>query len=682
MKLYRLVVIFLCSSFLCACGNDATNDDLGNENNPQNQDSDKSCNYTQAKCNADGTARLTCVNGKENSQTCQCKNGVCETPSDPKPTDNDCNYTQAKCNADGTARLTCVNGKENSQTCQCKDGVCETTNSKSIGWCRIMNGSTNIDVTLGNSSESIYAQAFVEGCTNYQNHCATLRAQVGFGQSTQNLASDFIWSDATINPLYDGNGGTDHDEFMGNVTPNYSGTYSILYRMSLDNGQTWTYCDTSDNTDFNASDAITMNVSNPSESPKSIDHCQVNYPSSTIVTVNKESELIFGRVKVAGCTGTESGCNGVIAQLGYGDKNKALNELNYVPAVFNSLANHDGEYDEFMTSLTLNYSGDFAYVYRFSTDNGASWTYCDTEGIATDLNHAGQLKVEEPQNNYGTQWCRFQYVDDNPIEFCSDKKNYYARVRVDGCTGNGGQCDSMIVQIGHAPESETDLNKFTYEQASLNSGYIDDNLSEYIGITRKMHPVGIHNVVFRVSTDNGNNWTYCDNDDDDGFHLEHAAKVEVVWKNFSSYTYRYDAHTDWIDVDTSNRGTDGNYDTYFIVSANKPFHTSVEYLITGVSETYLQCLEPYICYHQFGPYTYHLDDYICSTPEFVSHETRDVQVDGNGSAYVTQHVLKYKSTLTLPSNWYTVSYAFRFNSTEMWYNQELYFHFINPGDYY
>jgi hypothetical protein len=56
-----------------------------------------------------------------------------------------------------------------------------------------------------------------------------------------------------------------------------------------------------------------------------------------------------------------------------------------------------------MASFTAPGAGDYRYAYRFSFDNGASWTYCDSAqgdfgagsnpGLTFDLENLGVLNV-------------------------------------------------------------------------------------------------------------------------------------------------------------------------------------------------------------------------------------------------------------------------------------------------
>ena len=136
-----------------------------------------------------------------------------------------------------------------------------------IEWCRIVNGNTNISSNVNAESEAVYAQFFVSNdCTKDRAQCPNLRAQIGYGPfnlfSTDELNNNFAWKDAVFNSMYDGSGGKDHNEYMGTVSTSSEGIYAVLFRGSVDGGNTWTYCDTSDNNSFSANDAVSWSVGN------------------------------------------------------------------------------------------------------------------------------------------------------------------------------------------------------------------------------------------------------------------------------------------------------------------------------------------------------------------------------------------------------------------------------------
>ena len=129
------------------------------------------------------------------------------------------------------------------------------------------------------------------------------------------------------------------------------------------------------------------------------DFCQTIFPSVIDVGTATEAENvdIFGQIFVSGLTDANSTpAAGISAELGLGP-------LNSDPRVdggwtWGSSANPNpsfdftGNNDEYIGNLPTPQAGDFAFAYRFSLDNGASWTLADFDGDLAQLN-LGSLTV-------------------------------------------------------------------------------------------------------------------------------------------------------------------------------------------------------------------------------------------------------------------------------------------------
>ena len=399
-----------------------------------------------------------------------------------------------------------------------------------VNWCRIMNGNTNIIVEADVESEMIYAQGYVPDCTDYQNHCASLKAQVGYGSpalsTAEAVAEGYTWKDAVINTGYDGSKGQKHDEFMASVKASEAGTYSIVYRMSVDNGEHWTYCDTSDDVIFSVSDAMTLNVVekgsidvDPPAPEKKIDFCRVQSPDALKVKVNQESVAVYGQVYVPGCTGGSEACEGLKAQVVYGDPSQAVETFTPVDATYNSLANA-GNNDEFFAKLTPEAAGDYAVAYRFSLD-GENWTYCDYDNESGfSMDKAISMNVYE---NDKIVWCR-TILDQGEI-YKGASLNAYGQVWVENCSEGDKQCASVAAQVGYG-EAGKAVETFSFADATYNTAVTTGNNDEYMA---ELSPeaLGNYRVAYRFSVDNKATWTYCDADDASEFTADNMASVKV-----------------------------------------------------------------------------------------------------------------------------------------------------------
>jgi glycosidase len=99
----------------------------------------------------------------------------------------------------------------------------------------------------------------------------------------------------------------------------------------------------------------------------------------TISTVNR-TDTVYGQVYIDGVTSQPGATPGLSAQAGYGPDgtNPATNpNWIWVDAEFQGEA---GNNDEFKASFLPETTGNFDYVYRYSTNGGAAWLYADLNG--------------------------------------------------------------------------------------------------------------------------------------------------------------------------------------------------------------------------------------------------------------------------------------------------------------
>ena len=80
---------------------------------------------------------------------------------------------------------------------------------------------------------------------------ASVRAQLGYGPAAANpeYQAGWTWTNATYNASCGGCGS--NDEYQATFNLPAAGTYDYVYRFSLDQGVSWTYCD-NDQGDFGA----------------------------------------------------------------------------------------------------------------------------------------------------------------------------------------------------------------------------------------------------------------------------------------------------------------------------------------------------------------------------------------------------------------------------------------------
>ncbi len=416
---------------------------------------------------------------------------------------------------------------------------------KSIEWCRIVNETTAITSNINENTEMIYAQAYVPGCTGEPNHCATLHAQIGYGteycsdERCVGSGYNYNWETVSLNPKYQGtNGGENYDEFMGAVKHANAGSYYIVYRMTLDDGENWTYCDTLNDMGFNAQDGIHWTVraqdtgseNKPVEkNNKSIGWCRLQAPNAITVAPGETTPDIYGRVYVEGCTGTASdktNCPELKAQVGYGTATADLSEYHYEPAVLNKQFSEPGcdKNDEYSGKLKPLEAGDFQLVYRFSLDDGKTWEYCDYDDA---IGFKGEDMVSmhvAAKPSLAADWCRMFPYD--PVDMPpGGMADYYGQVHVPGCTEGEGACPALKTWFGYG-SPEDDLSQFQFTEAGYNTEI--GNNDEFKSTIKVPDQSGNYEVVFAFSLNDGPK-QYCDTAEKEKyeFNRENAGKLSV-----------------------------------------------------------------------------------------------------------------------------------------------------------
>jgi hypothetical protein len=98
---------------------------------------------------------------------------------------------------------------------------------------------TSLSLTTATLSPQVFGRIFEAGITEAAGPNAQVRAQLGFGLPTQNPQyGAWTWSTASFNVQV----GND-DEYQATFTAPAPGSYRYAYRVSLDQGVSWTVCD-------------------------------------------------------------------------------------------------------------------------------------------------------------------------------------------------------------------------------------------------------------------------------------------------------------------------------------------------------------------------------------------------------------------------------------------------------
>lgn len=117
------------------------------------------------------------------------------------------------------------------------------TNNGELHYCVVQFPTSLGPVSTGSALPTVYGQVYKPGITDSAGNQASIVAQLGIGPRLANpetVPGSFTWTAATFN-----NQQANNYEYQasGVTAPGSAGQYSYVYRMSLDSGATWTYCD-------------------------------------------------------------------------------------------------------------------------------------------------------------------------------------------------------------------------------------------------------------------------------------------------------------------------------------------------------------------------------------------------------------------------------------------------------
>jgi hypothetical protein len=397
-------------------------------------------------------------------------------------------------------------------------------NTVTIGWCGLQ-GPGSAQAAPGAASPSIYGRVWAAGCTDGAAQCQAIKAQLGYGPSSGDPVANpggFTWVDAAYNAAHTGD---DNDEYQATITTSTPGTYAYVYRFSSDGGTTWVTCDLNGSSDgFQRDQMGQLTVGS-----KPIGWCQVWYPATTATVPGVATEPIYGQVYVAGCTEGDAQCSPLKAQLGFGpttvDPSAAPGGFTWVDATYNAAHTADSN-DEYSAAATPTTAGAFAYAYRFSTDNGATWTTCDTNG--GDGFQAAQMG-QGTAATHALDWCRIQYPATVTVAHGTSTGLIFGRVHAPGCTDGAAWCGGLRAELGWGPQSvdpSTNPSGYSWVAATYNPAHTDDNNDEYQAAFTPP-AAGTFGYVYRFSGDNGATWLYCDTRDDTTFATADAGVLTV-----------------------------------------------------------------------------------------------------------------------------------------------------------
>ena len=199
--------------------------------------------------------------------------------------------------------------------------------------------------------------------------------------------------------------------------------------------------------------------------------------------------------------------------------------------------------DEYGHDTTETPIGTWAWCFRFSTDNGASWTYADgfplgsfdgygvadagvvtvapiveicDDGIDNDADTLLDCDDDECDGDAacvlpGADYATIQWPGGPTTVYLTKDFVTYGRVHVPGRTEAEGRATGVVAQWGYGPDGSdpsVDDTGWLWQLGSFSRDV--DNDDEYI-FTQSGLGLGIYAFCWRFSTDGGTTWLYGDN---------------------------------------------------------------------------------------------------------------------------------------------------------------------------
>jgi hypothetical protein len=276
---------------------------------------------------------------------------------------------------------------------------CGSAPTYTIGWCNLQFPPKM--VSIQGEKRDVYGRVFIDGLTNQgsgPNPNSQVIGQVGFGSNDSDPTTWTNWTAATAN---DGFSDPANDEYMATVTiPTASAThYDYAFRFSGDGGNTWKYCDL-DGSDNGYAPAQAGDLL--SKTSHSIDWCRLQ--TASISGAEGTNATAYGQLYIEGLTDLNKTGNDphpiVKGQVGYGpDASTPPNSWTWIDADPNpGWTPSDSNNDEYMATFPIPAASGSPYdlAFRFSGDDGATWTYCDLDGSTTGgytTDQAGEITV-------------------------------------------------------------------------------------------------------------------------------------------------------------------------------------------------------------------------------------------------------------------------------------------------
>lgn len=371
-----------------------------------------------------------------------------------------------------------------------------------VGSCAL-DGPAQLAAVPGGTSLPVAARAFAETVTDSPGAGTGLVGEVGFGPTASDpSAGGWNWVQASYTGDGD-SGASDKYEraFAGLPTGNYDVAFRFRYAQ-----RPYVYCDL----DGSANGYSPAKAAHLAVAPAAIEWCNLQYVDKSVVP-SGEPVTAYGRVRIPGLTELPALAPGVRAEVGVGTAgtNASSNAAwGWKRALYNVKVASAGA-EEYMATFQPAYSGNRAVSFRFSLDDGASWTYCDLDGAGA----SGGYDVGQQHSLTVSDHATFDYCALTSPEAVTQAADggttVFGQVYEPGLTEPAGADPSVTAALGYGKKIEDPGVADSWNWIAASFGAQAGNNDEYQAPLAGAD-AGSYHYAFRFSNNGGQSYCFGD----------------------------------------------------------------------------------------------------------------------------------------------------------------------------
>lgn len=367
-----------------------------------------------------------------------------------------------------------------------------------VDLCRLQGPASATSLSNGTSA-SFSGRVVAVGVTDSAGQGTGITAEVGYGPVGSTPGPGWTWVSAAYDSDQDLGAS---DEYRQGVAVPAAGNYEVAYRFRHGTGA-FVPCDLDGSGNgYSAQQAGKLEVLPLGCRLQSVDKSSV---------ASGGTAAALAAVKVVGVTDQAGQGAMVRGQVGVGtlgDDASQSAAWGWQEAAYSADLPSGG--DEYRAELRPAYTGTRAVSFRFSVDNGVSWTYCDLNGNEVSGYEVSQQHALAVTDHTELDWCVVQWPPSIPSAgplFSADggSETVYGRVYEAGVTDGAGADPSIKAELGHGPKIEDPglSSNWKWVGASFNVQYGNDDeyQANFAGV-----PAGTYAYAYRFNRADGG---YC-----------------------------------------------------------------------------------------------------------------------------------------------------------------------------